>query len=128
MNKIRYDHNPPNQYELHFAEYICKLYRMNISGIIFNDRKQIAPFELDIYIPILKMGFELQGPHHYGNKYSVTRQTDALKKKVCKERGIALRQIPIWYLDCPVAMDLALRGYWHKAMKSYKIIKRKEIE
>ncbi len=62
--------------------------------ILYNDREAIKS-ELDIYIPALKLAFELNGPFHYemifGEQYLNKVQTnDRRKFQACIEKGIEL--------------------------------------
>ena len=62
--------------------------------IIFNDRKQIG-YELDIFIPSLKLAFELNGIYHYepiyGNfKFRQIQERDANKFQLCHQNNISL--------------------------------------
>jgi hypothetical protein len=62
--------------------------------ILFNDKKTINS-ELDIYIPSLKLAFELNGIYHYepiyGNeKLQQIQNNDIRKFQACLERGIEL--------------------------------------
>lgn len=56
--------------------------------IIFNDRSILeSGYEIDIYIPHLKLGFELNGVFHYepifgDDKLKITQQKDILKMNV----------------------------------------------
>lgn len=66
-------------------------------NIIYNDRK-IVGLELDIYIPSLKLAFELNGPTHYkqiykGTDLSVIQSRDKRKLENCKKLGINLHII-----------------------------------
>lgn len=65
--------------------------------ILFNDKSTIGS-ELDIYVPELKIAFEIQGVFHYqpifGNKkFESIQQNDAAKRQKCKELGINLVEI-----------------------------------
>lgn len=60
----------------------------------FNRRDAIG-IELDIYIPMLDIGIELNGIFHYkpiyGDiKFNKTKNTDKKKIKICLEKGISL--------------------------------------
>nr|DAD66539.1 MAG TPA: hydrolase [Myoviridae sp. ctPuP5] len=62
--------------------------------ILFNDKKAINS-ELDIYIPSLKLAFELNGIFHYEpifgeSKFNSIQQNDANKFQKCQEHGISL--------------------------------------
>jgi hypothetical protein len=55
--------------------------------------------ELDGYNETLSIAFEYQGPHHYINFYNsdqfeINQKNDALKRNICKEKGITLIEIP----------------------------------
>lgn len=61
-----------------------------------------AKFEIDIYVPSIKVGFEYQGQQHYrpvdyfgGEKQFIKqKQRDEEKRKICKELGIVLYTVP----------------------------------
>lgn len=62
--------------------------------ILFNDKTTINS-ELDIYIPSLKLAFELNGIFHYEpifgeSKLNSIQQNDANKFQKCQEHGISL--------------------------------------
>ncbi len=60
--------------------------------ILYNERKTIKG-ELDIYIPSLKLAFELNGPFHYENIFGTLdkiQNNDKRKFQACIERGISL--------------------------------------
>jgi hypothetical protein len=57
--------------------------------------KNVINSELDIYIPLLKLGFELNGIYHYEpiygqNKLNQIENNDKRKFQACLERGIEL--------------------------------------
>lgn len=63
----------------------------------FNKRDTIKA-ELDIYIPILKLAFEIQGIYHYKDIYKTgklekTQRMDRKKRRECLKRGIKLHAI-----------------------------------
>ena len=63
-------------------------------NILYNDRTTINA-ELDIYIPILKIAFELNGIFHYEPIYGIDKlnviiNNDDRKFAACLERGIGL--------------------------------------
>jgi hypothetical protein len=68
--------------------------------ILFNDRKTLDGYEIDIYIPSLKIAFELNGIFHYlpifGNdKLKVIENRDLEKFKKCEDKNIKLYVIDI---------------------------------
>lgn len=78
--------------ELFIEEKLLKKYP-NLE-IIFNDRKQIG-YELDIFIPSLKLAFELNGIYHYepiyGNfKFQQIQERDMNKFQLCHKNNISL--------------------------------------
>jgi hypothetical protein len=67
--------------------------------MLFND-KTAAGSELDIYIPSLKLGIELNGPTHYFPIYGQdvldkTKANDEYKRKCCQERSIKLIELDV---------------------------------
>jgi len=62
--------------------------------ILYNDRQTLGNgLELDIYIPSLKLAFELNGPFHYipafgKEKLDKIQNNDYLKLQKCQELGI----------------------------------------
>jgi hypothetical protein len=51
--------------------------------IVYNDRTQIKPLELDLYLPVFKAAFEYDGKYWHQN-YKID------KNSICKEKGIKL--------------------------------------
>lgn len=67
--------------------------------IHFN-RKDTIESELDIYIPSLKLAFELNGPTHYKpiygeEKFREIQLNDKKKCHSCKEKGIELQILDV---------------------------------
>lgn len=63
--------------------------------IVTSDRQQLNGYELDIWIPKLKIGIEYNGPHHYkpvyGNDiFEKTIIADKNKQKIAAEKGIKI--------------------------------------
>jgi ssDNA-binding Zn-finger/Zn-ribbon topoisomerase 1 len=77
--------------EVYLEEQLSKLYSFEFH---FN-RKDTINAELDIYIPSLKLAFELNGIFHYESifgdkKLSQTQNNDNRKFQACLEQGIEL--------------------------------------
>jgi len=77
-------------YELQLRDYIQSLISDRL--IIFNDRTLINPYEIDIYIPELKLAFEFNGLYWHSDKYK-DKNYHNNKHKLCKEKDIELFQI-----------------------------------
>jgi very-short-patch-repair endonuclease len=66
---------------------------------IFNGREAIKA-ELDIYIPTIKLAFELDGIFHYKpifgiKKFTATQNKDHKKEELCIEKGIQLIRLNV---------------------------------
>ena len=62
--------------------------------ILYNKRNMIG-LELDIFIPQLKLAFEINGPLHYQSYYGLKKllqvqKRDKQRKKICKKKDIKL--------------------------------------
>jgi len=83
--------------------------------IIQNDRTQLSGYELDLYLPELRIGIEINGPTHYRPIYGAARFersqiVDALKKDLCAERGITLFSINVDVKAYKAPLVAALQG------------------
>ena len=63
--------------------------------MVLHCRNIIKPYELDIYIPSLKLAFELNGIYHYepihgSDKLNKIQNNDNRKFQACAEQGISL--------------------------------------
>ena len=70
------------------------LYRLSLI-FSFNDRHICDGYELDIYIPSLKLGFEINGIFHYKpifgqDKLDNIVRKDIIKNSICKNKNIDL--------------------------------------
>lgn len=68
------------------------------------NKKTVIQSELDIYIPSLKIGFEINGIFHYKpiygqEKFKKIQANDRLKKRLCEENKILLYTIDISKLN-----------------------------
>lgn len=75
---------------------VC-LFRKNYADlkIITSDRKELSGYEMDIWIPELKVGIEYNGQHHfkpvYGeDRFKKTQIADKNKSDIAKNKGINL--------------------------------------
>ena len=81
--------------ELRLEEQLKKDFTLDI---VYSDRVALKGLELDIYIPDIKIAFEIQGIFHYQpifgkEKLNSIQERDDRKRKLCSELGIKL--IPI---------------------------------
>lgn len=72
--------------EIELFEFIKSHY-----SVIHNDREQISPMELDIYIPSLNIGIEYDGDYWHSFPDMIKR--DKLKDSICKKKGIFLIRV-----------------------------------
>ena len=74
-----------------FYQFIASL---TDKEIIRHDRVQIAPLELDIYIPEMQLAFEFNGDYWHSVNKGLPIQYHRHKSELCLEKGIRL--IHIW--------------------------------
>ena len=77
----------------HNEEYIFKIVQQYYPSTIPNPRNIIHPFELDIYIPELKLAIEYDGLYWHSTKVGKTKEYHLDKTKLCEEQGIELIHI-----------------------------------
>ena len=80
--------------------FIEKELTKRIQFEIHYNRKDTIGSELDIYIPHLKLAFEINGVFHYRNIYGdeklqAIQRMDTVKAKACEEKGITLNVIDV---------------------------------
>jgi hypothetical protein len=97
QNKHRTTGTRVSQLEQFIAEKLVKLYPS--TQFHFN-RKDAIGSELDIYLPSLGLGFELNGVHHYKpihgqEKLAQIQSNDAKKFAACQNLEIALEIIDV---------------------------------
>jgi hypothetical protein len=85
--------NPINSHnsskEIELKDFI----KTNYKGIILtNDRNIIKPYEIDIYLPELKIGFELNGLYWHSDKYK-KKNYHRVKQQLYEKNGIKLYNI-----------------------------------
>jgi len=108
-------------YEKELFDFI----EINYNGeIIKNYRKLIYPYELDIYIPELKLAFEFNGLYWHNEKF-VDKNYHLNKTELCEEKGIHLVQI--YEDDWVLKKDVVKSRILNLLGKSKKIYARKCI-
>jgi hypothetical protein len=75
--------------QLQLQQFISNNYN---GSIIFNDRILLKPYELDVYLPDLKLGFEFNGVHWHSEEF-VENDYHYNKTELCESQGIQLIHI-----------------------------------
>lgn len=78
----------------------------------FNDRKTIAPYELDIFFPEKDIAIEFNGIYWHSEKMGKKRSYHYDKWKACKDKGIQL--IQIWEDDWLYNSTVVTKMLLHK--------------
>ena len=76
--------------EIEFVDFIKTFYS---EEIITNSRSIIYPYELDIFLPNLNLGIEINGMYWHSEKFK-EKKAHLNKYNICKSKGIRL--ISIW--------------------------------
>ena len=76
--------------EIDFADFIKTFY---LGEVITNSRSIIYPYELDIFLPDLNLGIEINGMYWHSEKFK-EKKAHLNKYNICKEKGIRL--ISVW--------------------------------
>lgn len=100
-----------SSYQKELIDFIQNVLSTNV---VINDRKQIEPYELDIYIPTYQIAIEFNGLYWHSDKY-VDENYHLLKTNLCKEKGIQL--IHIFEDEWVYKKDIVksrLRNLFHK--------------
>jgi len=102
---------------------ILTFIKENYSGdIIENDRTKINPYEIDIYLPELNIGFEFNGVYWHSDKFkNKNYHLDKLNKAI--DNNINL--ITIWEDEWNIKRDICQSFILNKLGKSKKIWARK---
>ena len=66
---------------------------LGINAIKHCDRSTISPYEIDIYVPELKIGIEYNGLRWYSEEFGKDKNYHLNKLNLCKQEGIKLIQI-----------------------------------
>ena len=75
-----------------FEEEI-KEYIESLGEKCFSTRQKISPYEIDIYVPSLNFGIEVNGLYWHSEAAGKDVKSHQMKTKMCKEKGIALFHI-----------------------------------
>ena len=76
---------------------LLKFIKENYQGEIIENKKTIIkPYELDIYIPDLKLAFEFNGTYWHSTECKADTLYHLNKTKLCEEKGIHLIHIFEW--------------------------------
>lgn len=94
----------------------------NYNGeIIQNEKNAIQPYEIDIYLPDLKIGFEFNGLYWHSSKFK-NKNYHLNKYTLSEEKGITL--ISIWEDDWNIKRNVCESVILNKIGKSEKIYGR----
>ena len=84
--------NPINEQNSDMERLVKIFIKENYENIIENSRQVIHPYELDIYIPDLKLAFEFNGLYWHNELYK-DKKYHLTKTELCEEQGIQLIHI-----------------------------------
>ena len=102
---------------------ILKFIKENYSGtIIENDRSSINPYEIDIYLPQINLGFEFNGVYWHSDKF---KNKNYHLDKLNKATNNNINLITIWEDDWNIKRDICQSFILNKLGKSKKIWARK---
>ena len=69
--------------QLILKDIVCKLY--NTTNVIYNDKKTLKPYEIDVYLPDYNLGFE-----YNGKGWHINNERDKLKNDLSVLKNITL--------------------------------------
>jgi len=72
---------------------IVSFIKESVNNVITNDREQIDPYELDMYIPDYKIAIEYNGLYWHSEQQGKNKNYHLNKTLKCKEKGIQLIHI-----------------------------------
>ncbi len=90
--------------------------------ILFNDKSAIKPFEVDIFIPDLKIGFEFNGLWWHSSKF---KDENYHLHKIEESTKKDIKLLTIWEDDWNIKRDICKSFILNKLKKSQKIMARK---
>lgn len=96
QNGINVQRHQITQVHREIAEFIGSIYTGPITN---NDRSIISPKEIDIYLPLLRIGFEINGVYWHSEEKGKDRFYHLNKTKQCEEQHVHLIHIydTEWY-------------------------------
>lgn len=80
-------------FEREVREYISSIYN---GTIIYNDRQEIKPLELDIYLPDIKVAIECNGNYTHSINFGKDKNYHLIKTEKANEKNIRLIHITEW--------------------------------
>lgn len=102
---------------------LFNLINENYNGKIeLNNKNTIKPYEIDIYLPDLKIGFEFNGVFWHSDKF---KSKDYHLKKYKKSTENNIRLYTIWEDDWTIKREICESFILNKLGKSIKIMARK---
>lgn len=102
---------------------LFNLINENYNGKIeLNNRNAITPYEIDIYLPDLKIGFEFNGVFWHSDKF---KSKDYHLNKYKKSTENNIRLYTIWEDDWTIKREICESFILNKLGKSIKIMARK---
>jgi hypothetical protein len=102
---------------------LFNLINENYNGKIeLNNRNTITPYEIDIYLPDLKIGFEFNGVFWHSDKF---KSKDYHLNKYKKSTENNIRLYTIWEDDWTIKREICESFILNKLGKSIKIMARK---
>lgn len=102
---------------------LFNLINENYNGKIeLNNKNTIKPYEIDIYLPDLKIGFEFNGVFWHSDKF---KSKDYHLKKYKKSSENNIRLYTIWEDDWTIKREICESFILNKLGKSIKIMARK---
>jgi len=118
--------NPINSHQSDTENKLLDFIKENYSiEIIENSRNIINPYELDIYIPKLKLALEFNGIYWHNELYK-DKNYHILKTELCEEKGIHL--VHIWEDDWNNKQDIVKSMILNKLGKTANKIYARKTE
>lgn len=91
-NALKFNIQLPPRSRSYQEQILIALFEKHNINFICNDRKKIAPYELDFYLPDTNIAFELNGLYWHSEKFK-DKNYHYDKWKLCQDKGIDLYSI-----------------------------------